>query len=98
MKHSDDFLEQLKVIISVSKDKSVLEKEYYQGLATYLEVGDFNNFKNLFDKSVDFDIFIDINKIPQRFDYISELLLNCTKRIVNEFHISALGDQIDKSL
>ena len=95
MKHSDDFLEQLKVIISVSKDKSVLEKEYYQGLATYLEVGDFNNFKNLFDKSVDFDIFIDINKIPQRFDYISELLLNCTKRIVNEFHISALGDQID---
>lgn len=95
MKHSDEFLRRLKVNISVSKNKSALEKDYYQGLARYLKMGDFDNFKNLFDKSVDFDIFIELNKIPKRFESISELLLKCTERIVNEYQISALGDQID---
>lgn len=95
MKPSDDLIERLKVSISVSEDKNSIEKYYYQGLARYLKYGDFNSFKELFDTSVEFDIFIDINKIPKRFAYISELLLNCTKRIVNDFQISALGDQID---
>ena len=95
MKHSDEFFERLKVNISVSNDNSALEKEYYQGLARYLKMGDFDNFRNLFDKSVDLEIFMDINKIPNRFKSISELLLNCTERILNEYQISALGAQIN---
>lgn len=95
MKPSDELIEHLKISISVSEDKNSIEERYYQGLARYLKSGDFNSFKELFDASIDFDIFIDINKIPQRFLYISELLLNCTKRVVNEFQISALGGQID---
>ncbi|MHA2182519.1 MAG: hypothetical protein ACXAAH_13950, partial [Promethearchaeota archaeon] len=88
-------MKQLKVSISVSKKKDSIEKLYYQALAKCLKLSDFDNFKKLYDASVDFEIFIDVNKIPKRFAHISELLLNCTKRIVNDFQISALGDQID---
>lgn len=95
MKHSDEFLKQLKVSISVSNDKDSIEKYYYQALARTLKIGDFSSFKDLFNASVDLDIFIDVNKIPERMESISELLLNCTKRIIDKFQISALGDQID---
>jgi hypothetical protein len=95
MKHSDEFIERFKVSISVSKDKTTLEKEYYLGLAKYLNKGDFKSFKDLIDKSVDFDIFIIVDNIPQRFESISKLLLKCTERIVNGYEVSALGDQID---
>lgn len=95
MKHSDDFLKQLKVSISVSNDKDSIEKYYYQALGRCLKIGDFSSFKNLFNASVDLDIFINASKIPERMEAISELLLNCTKRIIDKFQISALGDQID---
>ncbi|MFX1427961.1 MAG: hypothetical protein ACFFBE_16025 [Promethearchaeota archaeon] len=95
MKHSDEILKKLKVSISVSKNKESIEKYYYQALTRCLKTGDFDSFKKLFNASVDFDIFIDVSKIPKRFDSISELLLNCTKRILNGYQISALGDQID---
>jgi hypothetical protein len=95
MKESDELLEFLKLSISISEDKNSIENYYYQGLARYLKSGDFSRFKKLFNASVDLDLFIDVNKIPKRFESISELLLNCTKRIIEKFQISALGAQID---
>jgi hypothetical protein len=95
MKHSDQIFKRLKTHISVSKDRESLEKNYYEGLANYLEGGHFDSFRKLLNASVDFNIFIDIKKIPNRLELISKLLIKCIESVSNEYRTSALGEQID---
>jgi len=95
MTRSNQIFENLKTKISVSKDIKSLERNYYEGLANCLRLGYFDNFRKLFNASVDFNIFIDVKKIPNRFELISKLVLNCIERVSTEYQTSALGEQIE---
>ncbi|MFW9875764.1 MAG: hypothetical protein ACFFG0_21890 [Candidatus Thorarchaeota archaeon] len=77
------------------KDKKKLEIVYYEILSKCLKSAQFKAFELLINSSVDFNIFIDINNIPNRFDIISKLLLNCTDKISNGYQTSALGEIIE---
>ncbi len=77
------------------KDKKKLEEAYYERLLKCLKSGQLKTFDLLFNTSVDFDIFIDVKRIPNRFEIISKLLLNCTEKISNGYQTSALGEIID---
>jgi len=92
---SNQFFKQFKLKNSNIKDKQLFEITYYEELAKCLKHGQFENFKKLFNASIDFDIFIDIKKITKRFEFISKLLLNRIDMISAEYRTSALGDQIN---
>ncbi|MEE9377487.1 MAG: hypothetical protein V3V33_05580 [Candidatus Lokiarchaeia archaeon] len=77
------------------KDKKKFEKAYYEKLRKCLKAGKFIAFELLFNASVDFNLFIDIKKIPDRLNIISKLLLNCTDKVSTGYHTSALGEIID---
>ncbi|MFX1601830.1 MAG: hypothetical protein ACFFB6_14640, partial [Promethearchaeota archaeon] len=77
------------------KDKKKLEKAYYDKLLKCLKSGQFKTFELLFNASNDFDIFIDIRKISNRFEIISNLLKNCIDKISNGYQTSALGEIIE---
>ncbi|MFW9867014.1 MAG: hypothetical protein ACFFEN_13040 [Candidatus Thorarchaeota archaeon] len=94
MKLSDQKHNHLNVKISVSKNKESIEKLYYKDLARYLKEGSFSSFKELLDGSVDLNIFIDVKKIPRRFNLISELLMECIDK-VSGGNSTALGELID---
>ncbi|MFW9897410.1 MAG: hypothetical protein ACFFD7_16520 [Candidatus Thorarchaeota archaeon] len=53
-----------------------LEHNYYLALSALLEVKRFEHFKLLLDYSVDLDIFIDILKIPNRFEHLFNIQIN----------------------
>lgn len=95
MTPSNHLFEQLKSKIARIENKELLEKKYYKGLSNCLKSGQLESFKKLFDASVDFNLFIDVKKIPDRFNIISNLLLNCTDKISTGYQTSALGEIID---
>jgi hypothetical protein len=94
MKPSDQKLNHLNVKISVSKNKESIEKFYYEDLARHLKQGHLSSFKELLDGAVNLNIFIDVKKIPRRFDLISELLVETIGK-VSEGYSAALGELID---
>ena len=57
------------------------EEKYYEELAKCLKNGNLNLFKKLLNDSNDNNLFIDVRKIPERFELISKLLLSCTERV-----------------
>lgn len=77
------------------KDKNKLERVYYEKLTKCLKARQFKAFELLFNASVDFNLFIDIKKIPNRFDIISKLLLNSIDKISTGYQTSALGEILD---
>ncbi|MFX0024042.1 MAG: hypothetical protein ACFE9S_17070 [Candidatus Hermodarchaeota archaeon] len=77
------------------KDKKKLENAYYEKLSKCLKSGKYKTFELLIEASIDFDIFIDITKITDRFEIISKLLLNCVDKISTGYQTSALGEIID---
>ncbi len=91
---SDQFLERFKVRISEINDRELIEKHFYEDLSTCLKYGHFESFRKLFNSSIDFNIFVDVEKIPNRFDIISTLLLSCTDKVSNGYQTSALGEII----
>ncbi len=95
MMPSSQFFEQLKSNLVRIENKNLLEKTYYEGLSICLKSGQFESFKKLFNASIDFNLFIDIEKIPNRFNIISKLLLECTDKISTGYQTSALGEIID---
>jgi hypothetical protein len=56
---------------------------------------DKDNFKKLLDASVDFNIFIDVKKIPDRFELINELLMKCIDKVSADYRTEALGELIE---
>ncbi|UCD01531.1 MAG: hypothetical protein JSV23_00450 [Promethearchaeota archaeon] len=77
------------------KDKKKLEKLYYEKLSICLKSGQYKTFDLLFNASIELNIFIDVRRIPKRFEIISNLLLNCIDRIRILGQIEALGEIID---
>lgn len=87
---SGDFIELEKVFLLIMEDsnsyfteldlnkklREQLEKNYFTRLNRYLELGQLGNFKRLLDFSDKLDIFIDIDRIPERFEFISRIHLN----------------------
>ena len=87
---SGDFIELEKVFLLIMEDsnsyfteldlnkklREQLEKNYYRRLNEFLELGQLENFKRLLDFSDKLDIFIDIDKIPKRFEFLSAFFLN----------------------
>ena len=74
--------------------KKHIELEFYNTLTKFLELKQFENFKHLIDYSDKLDIFIDLNKIPNRFGIISDLLMNCIREVSASYQTSSLGELI----
>ncbi len=68
-------------LLSEPKIVSQIEKNFYEGLAKCVESGQFDNFKSLLNYSSKFDLFIDVKKIPRRFESISNLLMSCVQTL-----------------
>ncbi|TFG16827.1 MAG: hypothetical protein EU533_08715, partial [Promethearchaeota archaeon] len=58
------------------KFKEDLEKNYYKALSKFLATENFEKFRELFEISDKLEIFIDVKKIPRRFEIISDLHLS----------------------
>jgi len=80
---------------SNNKIKEKIEKNFYLGLGNCLRSKNFENFELMVDSSIDFDIFIDVRKIPNRFEIISALVLDCVREVSEGYQTSSLGKQID---
>ncbi|TFG24277.1 MAG: hypothetical protein EU529_04685 [Promethearchaeota archaeon] len=75
--------------------KEKIEENFYKCLSKNLKHKKFEIFREFFNLSSYFDIFIDVRKIPDRFEIISELLLNCTEEVATEYQTSSLGKIIE---
>ncbi|MFW9898425.1 MAG: hypothetical protein ACFFDO_04115 [Candidatus Thorarchaeota archaeon] len=75
--------------------KELVEEAFYKGLSKNLKYGKFETFREMFDLSIYFDIFIDIRKFKDRFEILSEILLNCTEEISTGYQTSSLGKIIE---
>ena len=91
----DQLFYRLKSRNSSIDKKELLEKAYYEELSKYLKSGQYDNFKNLFNASIDFNLFIDVRKIPNRFEIISQLLISCIEQISAGYQTSSLGEIVD---
>jgi hypothetical protein len=78
-----------------SQVKNKIERNFYLGLSKCLESKKFENFKQLVELSNNFDIFIDLTKIPNRFEIISKLHLDCIHQVSTGYQTSSLGDVIE---
>jgi hypothetical protein len=96
---SNQLFQQIKSKIDLDirskKSKNEIEEEFYMGLSNCLISKQFESFKDLFHNSVNFDIFIDVEKIPRRFEIISNLLMNCIQEVSVGYQTSSLGEIID---
>lgn len=54
----------------------IMEQNFYIAISALLEARQFEHFKLLLDYSADLDIFIDVSKIPDRFEHLSTIHLN----------------------
>ena len=90
----DEFFEIIN-LSSNNKIKKKIEKNFYVGLGHNLRAQKFENFKLMVDSSIDFDIFIDVKKIPNRFEIISALILDCIREVSEGYQTSSLGRQIE---
>jgi len=77
------------------QDKKKLEEAYYEKLLKCLKSGQLKTFDLLFNASVDFNIFFDLNRIHNRFSIVSNLLKNCIDKISTGYQTSALGEIIE---
>ncbi|MFX1277622.1 MAG: hypothetical protein ACFFBP_22815 [Promethearchaeota archaeon] len=74
LEHSIEIIES-KIKIGIETEE--IEKYYYNLLSESLKKKKFENFRKLLDYSVKLNIFIDVKKIPNRFEIISNLIVNC---------------------
>lgn len=96
---SNQFFEQIKseIILNIERKstKDKIEKKFYDGLAKCLESKQLKSFRQLIDYSYKLDIFIDVRKIPNRYDLISNILMDCIHDVSAGYQTSALGKIID---
>ena len=87
----------LKILNLSSNDKikQRIEKNFYLGLGKCLRSRKFLNFSQMVDFSIDFDIFMDITKIPNRFEIISNLIVDCIREVAEGYQTSYLGEEIE---
>lgn len=68
-------------LLSNPKIKAQIERNYYEGLGKSLQMKHFESFRQLLEYSSFFDIFLDVKKIPNRFEFIASLLLGCVQTL-----------------
>jgi len=92
----DDTIKIIKSKINIGSEKEDIEDYFYRKLTILLQNKQFEDFKQLFDHSIEFDIFVDAKKIPKRYDIISK---HITETIRGAFtgisYQTFLGDQIE---
>ena len=54
--------------------RNKIEKSFYKGLSKCLESRRFENFVHMLDYAINFYIFVDVKKIPDRLEIITNLL------------------------
>ena len=54
--------------------RNKIEDSFYEGLSRCLESRRFENFVPMLDYAINFDIFVDVKKIPDRIEIITDLL------------------------
>ena len=89
-KYSDFFY-----LISDEKIKGRIEKNFYKGLSRCLEFQRFENFRLMIESSAIFDIFIEVKKIPNRFEIASKLILKCYQEVSTGYQTASLGKMLD---
>ncbi|MFX1496633.1 MAG: hypothetical protein ACFFBH_03815 [Promethearchaeota archaeon] len=57
------------------------EEKYYKYLSSCLQKKQFEEIENLMGNSINLDFFLDPRKIPNRFQIISDLLINCIQTL-----------------
>lgn len=57
------------------------EKKYYEDLSLCLQKKQFEEIENLIRNSINLDFFLDPKKIPNRFQIISNLLIDCIQTL-----------------
>jgi hypothetical protein len=82
-------------LLSKVENKEKIEESFYKGLALDLEASHFEKFAQLVKNSDKLDIFIDARKIPDRFEIISKLIIDCIQDVSVGYQTSSLGKIID---
>ncbi len=100
IKHAIDNLKEeissdLIFLTSNKKIKQRIENNFYDGLSKCLKESEFENFRQMVNSSDIFDIFIDVRKIPKRFDTISELFRKNLQEVTESYQTSSLGKNIE---
>ena len=81
-------------LISDDKIKGKIEKNFYKGLSRCLEYQRYENFRLMLEASEIFDIFIEVKKIPNRFEIASKLISTCYQEVSSGL-IASLGKILD---
>lgn len=76
---------------SISGDKRFLETIFYDSLINCLELKEFEIFKNLISLSDKLNVYLDIEKIPNRYNVLSRLILNCIEDVSDSYQTDSLG-------
>ncbi|MFW9945532.1 MAG: hypothetical protein ACFFDX_01765, partial [Candidatus Odinarchaeota archaeon] len=89
--------------VQSESERRELENKYHGHISYFLKNNKFEKVKELIEKSTDLDIFIDPRKIPNRFEIISNLLVECIRNlnlgeIFNILRFVNKYDLVDKDL
>jgi hypothetical protein len=77
-------LSKISETLSSSTDKNFknkIEKSFYKGLARCLETSRFETFVHMLDYAINFDFFVDVKRIPNRIEIITNLLGNALQGV-----------------
>ena len=92
----DDVIKVIKSKINIGSEKEEIEDYFYRNLTRYFLRKEFEEFRQLIDYSVEFDIYLDIKKIPKRHEIISKRLTEIIEEGITGFGFPTfLGDQIN---
>ena len=92
----DDTIKILKSKRNIGAEKEEIEDYFYSNLTRFFLRKQFEDFKHLFDYSIEFDIFIDVKKIPRRHEIISKRLTEFIEGAFTGINYQTfLGDQIE---
>ena len=75
-RYIEDNSSSLTSLLTYDKFKEEMEKNYYNALSKLIATEKFQKFRQLFKISDKLEIFIDVKKIPRRFEIISDLHLS----------------------
>ena len=75
--------------------QETIEETFYEALSNDLIKKKFDHFKELISFSDDLDIFLEVEKIPHRFEIISDLIKTCIENVSSGYRTSSLGEIIE---
>jgi len=92
----DDIIKIIKSKINIGSEREEIEHYFYRNLTRFFLRKEFEEFRQLIDYSVEFDIYLDIKKIPKRHEIISKRLTEIIEEGITGFGFPTfLGDQIE---